>query len=137
MGLFSWLFSQKKQRTNATIELDVDEFDLHVVGESYYQENISKLVGGKTERGVNEEFDAHLVPEDGNTHDRNAVAVHIEGLKVGHLSRDHALMYRKKLGNAVGACEALVRGGWDRGEGNRGDFGVSLNAVWPPRALHD
>jgi hypothetical protein len=38
-----------------------------------------------------------LVPEDNNPYDANAVAVWIEGLKAGHLSRADARAYRPGL----------------------------------------
>ena len=70
--------------------------------------------------------------KDENPHDSMAVRVDINGTTVGYLSRDHARTYRRGLskagyGTANAYCEALIRGGWDRGEGDRGFYGVYLD----------
>ena len=72
--------------------------DLEVVGESYYQENLWLVAGARPggER-VRVEITAVLVPEPDNPHDRNAVGVWVNGLKVGHLSRYDAQSYRPGL----------------------------------------
>jgi hypothetical protein len=46
---------------------------------------------------------AVLVPKPKNEHDSNAVAVHISGHKVGHLSRADAVTYRQRIDQAVDA----------------------------------
>jgi hypothetical protein len=72
--------------------------DLEVVGESHYQENLWRLASPRRpgER-VRCPVHASLVAEDGNPYDANAVAVWVQGLKVGHLSRDDARRYRPGL----------------------------------------
>jgi hypothetical protein len=74
------------------------EEDLRVVGTSFHQENLRQLVGknlgGKPVRAA---VTALLVAEDANPHDRNAVAVWIDGLQVGHLAREDATRYRPGL----------------------------------------
>lgn len=77
--------------------LDGDE-DLEVVGESYHQDNLWQLAGAQpgTQR-VREDIYAVLVAEDNNPYDPNAVAVWIDGLRVGHLSRENAQRYRPGL----------------------------------------
>jgi hypothetical protein len=74
--------------------------DLDVVGESYYQENLWRLVSPHR-RGEGEpvRYDVYamLVAEDDNPYDANAVAIWIEGFKVGHLSRENACRYRPGL----------------------------------------
>jgi hypothetical protein len=73
-------------------------FDTEVVGESYYTAAFERLCGAKA--GTEEEFfgDAVLTLEDNNPHDNQAVAVSIDGHKVGHLSRDLAREFRQALG---------------------------------------
>ena len=62
--------------------------DLEVVGESYYQENLWRLVGPRwPDERVRHHVYAVLIAEDDNPYDANAVAVWVQGLKVGHLSR--------------------------------------------------
>lgn len=102
------------------------EFPLEVVGESYYQENLERISGPRTEDGVDLVVDAILHPDNTNPHDPHAVRVEIDGKIVGHLSRDDAKIFRDKFQAAQG-CKANVRGGWDRGHGDRGDYGVRLD----------
>lgn len=79
------------------------------------------------------------MPENDNAHDRNAVAVYIGESKVGYLSRDKAASYRigarDKKGHLLtkAECEAVVVGGWDRGDGDAGHYGVRLDILWPPQ----
>jgi hypothetical protein len=73
---------------------------LEVVGESHYQENLWRLVGGRRDdpgQHVRAGVDAVLVAEDANPHDADAVSVWINGLKVGYLSRHNARRYRPGL----------------------------------------
>ena len=75
---------------------------------------------------------AELVFDDANPYDSNAVRVEIHGEKVGHLSRTAAERFRAQSGRAFPGisrfrCRALIRGGWDRGAGDLGHFGVKLD----------
>lgn len=112
---------------------DDEAFDVPVVGESNYQAALESICGGRTEDGVDKIVDAALVLEDSNPYDAQAVRVDIEGKTVGYLSRANARRFRERLagsGGEVGsalACKARIRGGWDRGDGDRGHYGVSLN----------
>jgi hypothetical protein len=72
--------------------------DLEVVAESYYQENLWRLVGPRWPGDrVRHPVYAVLFAEDDNPRDANAVAVWVQGLKVGHLSRANARRYRPGL----------------------------------------
>jgi hypothetical protein len=60
------------------------------------------------------------------------VRVDVEGHTVGYLPRKLAREYRQRLEEAGhstlrGMCSAVIRGGWDRGTGDRGNFGVRLD----------
>jgi hypothetical protein len=89
------------------------QFDLEVKGESHYQEAIrAALKANNGSRFVV----ATLVLEDDNPYDRNAVAVEVNGGKVGHLSREAALLYREQLKLAgkprvAATCRAKIAGG--------------------------
>lgn len=53
-------------------------------------------------------------------------------MTVGYLSRKNAREYRKRLKKAgyqgiTATCFAIIVGGWDRGGGDRGHFGVKLD----------
>lgn len=107
-------------------------FGISAVGESNYQEALEKVAGGRKRHGVNRQVTAELELEDENPFDSNAVLVRIDGLKVGYLSRSNAKLFRQEAGERLeGArrirCRGRIRGGWDRGQGDRGHFGVALD----------
>jgi len=107
------------------------EFDLQVVGESHYQEALETICGPRTRQGVQQEHTALLILEDHNPYDKKAVRVEIDGKQVGYLSREVAKLYRQQLKaggmpKANGQCQALIKGGWERGD-NKGSYGVWLD----------
>jgi hypothetical protein len=70
-------------RDGAEMALFDGSDDLEVVGESYYQESLWRLVGPRwPDDRVRHPVYAVLVAEDDNPHDANAVAVWVQGLKV-------------------------------------------------------
>jgi hypothetical protein len=106
---------------------------LEVVGESHYQDNLWQLVGGadRSER-VRVKITAVLAAEPDNPYDANAVAVWIDGLKVGHLSREDARLYRAGLlalqeEHGVPVALAGVIAGRATRDGGHGQLGVFLN----------
>jgi hypothetical protein len=72
------------------------KFEVEVVGESHYADSFDELERRHRPKSNEEEWfgDAILVLEDSNPHDRNAVAVKLEGLPVGYLSRSDAADFR-------------------------------------------
>ena len=68
-------------------------YNVDVVGESNYVDNIRKIARGKTESFSN----ATLVLEPSNRYDKNAVRVDISGLTVGYISKDEAPSYHPLL----------------------------------------
>ena len=116
---------------------------LMVVGEGSYQDSIERVSGGKTEDGpANAEHTAILKREPSNPYDRNAISVSIEGETVGYLSRENALLYREVIEWADAhdrrvACIATLIGGWDRGDGDTGSFGVTLRVGTPDECLDE
>ncbi|WP_164887553.1 HIRAN domain-containing protein [Paenirhodobacter populi] len=159
MGLLDWLFGKKdlpvetdeefiaklrEQRSQKTVEpfqysapkirkLEGDgSYDFDIVGESYYQDALAAIAGPKTEGGVEHVCTARLVPEPSNPHDPNAVAVHIGGRKVGHLSRLAAAHWVGMLSRTGSAgvtleADAMIIGGWKRPNGDEGHYGVKLD----------
>ena len=128
--------------------LDGDE-DLEVVGESFHQPNLWQLARARPGRQrVREEIYAVLVAEKDNPYDPNAVAVWINGLKVGHLSRENAQRYRPGLlaqqearGMPIALAGVIAGGGIrDDGPGMLGvflkhdpeDFGLRRHPLPPP-----
>ena len=105
---------------------------VEVVGESRHQGELLALTGGvRRYGGVDLEVVADLVPEPGNRFDPDAVAVGIGGVPVGYLRHDDAVSLRPMIdearrGEGEATCRAAIRGGWDRGRGDVGAFGVVL-----------
>lgn len=106
-------------------------FECSIVGESQYEVSFRAICGPRTEDGVNVEVTAVLVHEDTNRYDPQAVMVLVNGHTVGYLDRVQARVFRAALtafglaGRAV-TCQARIRGGWDRGSFDRGNYGVRL-----------
>jgi hypothetical protein len=110
------------------------QYSFAVVGESHYQAELEELVGGRTEESAEHYCQAELIPEPDNPFDRNAVYVSIAGEKVGYLPRQTVVRYNEaRLARAVeiGWCAAVIVGGWERGEDDRGHFGVKLDVAQP------
>lgn len=140
MGLLGRLFGRKDPPwlkpipggLEITATLSEGRFRVDVVGESRYQEALEAIAGGRTEDGADLETAALLVPEPSNRYDPNAVQVMIDGRVVGYLSRENAAVLQPRIVEMVRgtkravACRARVVGGWDRGGGDRGHFGVRL-----------
>jgi hypothetical protein len=85
--------------------------EVGVVGESHYQDALTAIGGGKVLR----------------------VSV---SRKVGHLPRPAAQAFapvgrRLAEQQQVGICSATITGGWDRGDGDTGHFGVILDLAHP------
>lgn len=101
-----------------TMSIDGDgEYDLEVVGESYYQDALVRIAGPHTEDGRRVKVSAVLYLEPDNPHDRNAIRVEINGATVGHVSRELAPELRKELisqgarsGHRIGV-DAIIVGG--------------------------
>ncbi|WKB56025.1 hypothetical protein [Eleftheria terrae] len=107
-------------------------FEFEVVGESQYQEALAAVAGDHGTDSVERECLATLLPEDDNRFDPKAVAVLIGRRKVGHLSREDARSFRrrlaqKRLSNATTCCAALVVGGATRRTGEKLHYGLRLD----------
>lgn len=105
---------------------------LEVVGESYCQDVLWQLVGGRSSDPVRAEIVAVLVPTSENEYDPNAVEVRINNVRVGYLSRSDAVSYRPGLlalmateGMLIG-LHGMVVGGGPRPDGI-GYLGVFLD----------
>ena len=110
----------------------IGQFEFEVVGESFYASAIaSQIPKDATSDDLMGGVDcvAVLAMDDDNKYDDKAVAVYIGGLRVGHLSRDDARSFRRRLSinkmpGAVTSCHALIRGA-DYGDGP--NYGVFLD----------
>jgi hypothetical protein len=130
MGFFGKIFGQEN-----TPMLKSARKHFEIVGEAAFQENLSRLSGGKTEDGVKQEHSAYLILDSNNPNYPNAVRIEIGGKPVGYLSADDALEYRKFVSSPKCGCECIIVGGWDRGADDEGHFGVKLKIAWPPKLV--
>jgi hypothetical protein len=122
---------------------------LEVVGESFHQPDLWRLAGARPGGDrVLVDICAVLVAEDDNPYDADAVAVWVDGLQVGHLSRENAQLYRPGLlaqQEAQGmpiALAGVIAGGGMRSDGpamlgvflhhDPEDFGVPRRRFAPP-----
>jgi len=108
------------------------DFEFEVVGQSFYQKELSRLTGVQGEKSAEVQCVATLAREDDNKHDPKAVAVLVDGRKVAHLSREDARSYRRRLGakklsGATTTCDALVVGEGTRRNGERLMYGIKLD----------
>jgi hypothetical protein len=120
----------------AAVIIGDGKYAFPVVGESHHEVILDQLVGGRSEEGAHQRCAALLVPQPDHPYDPDAIAVSIRGHEVGFLPRNVAGEFLAALragGFGRAACEAVIVGGWDRGEGDRGNFGVRLNACRPFR----
>lgn len=108
------------------------EYEFEVVGESHYQRALKALAGDHGDDAADVQTTAVLVPYDSNPYDDKAVKVLIDGHEVGHLSRDDARGYRRRLaakkqGMVPAQCGALIMGGFIGRDGERASYGVRLD----------
>ena len=134
MGLFSWLFGSDEGSSTETLNITngPGTYDVDVVGESHYQEALESICGGRTEDSQRLEVEAFLVPESDNPDDSEAVRIEIQDQTVGYLDRETARSFRERMAEigltpAAAKCSVIIVGGWDRGDGDRGHFGVKLD----------
>lgn len=136
-GFFLWKTTRSSKSapgSNLTAKLPgPGTYSVDIVGESKYQNALAEICGGKTPDGVENFVKASIVLENTNKYDSNAVRIDIEDRTVGYLSRENACQYRQKLkeaghpGLTEAICDAVIRGGWDRGRGDTGHFGVKID----------
>gem|GEM_PF-1993167 len=98
-----------------------------VVGESFYQDAILRHVPSAEAGREGISVILELVAEPSNQYDRNAIAIHIDGVIVGHIDRDEApvvgAMLRKLGGGRGLRCRGTIRGGADY------PFGVAIDGI--------
>lgn len=103
-----------------------------VVGESHYQDTLANAVGGRGEEPVDHPCVVFLIPEPTNPYDKKAVRVVLGGQTVGYLSRSAASADGPVAGLLAGTgnhvrCKARIVGGWNRGMGDIGSFGILVD----------
>ncbi|HHC09589.1 MAG TPA: hypothetical protein ENK55_12900 [Actinobacteria bacterium] len=115
------------------------DLELQVVGESAHQDELLELTGGRRHPGgVEMDAVAELVPDEER---RSRIEVWIGDRLVGRLRYEDAARLRHLVDAAVerygvATCRAQIRGGWDRGDGDVGRFGVVV-FCGPGRVAYD
>jgi hypothetical protein len=107
-------------------------FVCDVVGESHYQDALTAAVGHPPTRWNEAQVMASLVCETDNKHDSMAVAVFVNGNKVGYLRADaarafHERLKRRGIPGQTTHCGALIRGGGTASDGTQRLYGILLN----------
>lgn len=94
-----WLQAKPQKPAGATIARinGTGTYDTEVVGESHYAPAFEALLGSTACTDNDLTCDAILQLEDGNPHDPKAVAVLIDGHRVGYLARAMARDFRAAL----------------------------------------
>lgn len=111
------------------------EVPVEVVGESFHQDELLSLAGGNRRfGGVDLEAVAALVPVEGN-----GIEVRIDDMPIGYLSQIDARRFTDLVEEIIeqyglATSRASIRGGWDRGGGDIGMFGVTLSMPEKPGA---
>jgi hypothetical protein len=148
----AWSSEQRPSwmRDGMEVKLYEGREDLEVVGEASYQDNLWRIIRERRspDGRVREEVYAVLAAEPDNPYDANAVAVWIQGLKVGYPSREDARRYRPGLqaleqqhGRPI-ALAGVIAGGGMRADGpgrlgvflehDPADFGLRPMQMSPP-----
>ncbi|MDH3249759.1 MAG: bifunctional DNA primase/polymerase, partial [Acidimicrobiia bacterium] len=106
--------------------------EVDVVGESHHQDELLAITGGRRRYGgVDVGVVAELVPEPSNRFDPDAIVVAIDERPVGYVRHGDVEWLRPVIDESLdmhglATCDAVIRGGWDRGRGEVGWFGVTL-----------
>ena len=138
MSFLKKLFGERKSAPSETEVLQITgngSFGMEVFSVPFYEENLERICGPRTEQGENRVMPARLHLEDNNPKDPEAVRVEISGYQVGYLSRSFAHQYRQQLKRAghpraMGECQARITGGSRRrGGGRAGHYAVWLDIV--------
>ena len=136
MGVLSWLFRRDDNQAHLGKSPgngnSPDRYTEEVVGESNFQGALDRICGGRTKSGHRLETKASLVLEYGGPHAPRAIRVEINGQIVGYVERKAARAMWERLAEIeldknTATCDAIIVGGWDRGKGDRGYYGVKLD----------
>ncbi len=126
---------RRRQQPEAITVIDCggDGKAIEVKGEATYQKALERIAGPKTAEGGAPDVVAYLEPDPSNPYDSNAVKVFVTGLLVGYINRDDAEWVQKTCldiqceeGGKLVAMKGQLVGGWDRGGGDEGSWGIWL-----------
>ena len=103
------------------------KFEQEIVGESQYQHNLKWALAN-----FGRYVTANIYLENENRFDANAVKIRVKNQTIGYLPREHALLFREKLGllNKAGAVFSVnleITGGGIKPDGQELLFGAMLD----------
>jgi hypothetical protein len=137
MSLFANLFSSKpaqkpSHKNEVAFLIGVGNYEVEIIGAEHHQTALEAICGPRVPQGVNRFETASLMREDGHLDNKTLVHVVIRGKRVGYLSPDAVLLYDQQLKargtpEAVGRCQAVIRGGWVSSDGRKGPYHVMLD----------
>lgn len=109
-----------------------DGYEFAIVGASFYQDALKTIAGEHSGKMARVSTIAHLVPDPDNPYDDKAIRIDIRGMTVGHLSREDARSFRRRLGGkklvpVTTTCDAEVWGGNTDRHGKEWGYGVKLD----------
>lgn len=102
---------------------------VRVVGTSHHQDALLDLGGRAGDEEIRLEKVAIFVPEPDNPHDPNAIAIHVDGRRVGYLSRGENRRWLDVVNGVQVGCEAMIAG-----RARTGALGVFLRLPTPTEA---
>ena len=119
-----------------------EEYDFQIVGESFHQDHLEDVAGGKNEEQCDLIKSAILMMDSSNPNDPMAIAVFVDNGHVGYVPGYACVQMRSELAAIVKDrrpvfCAAKIVGGWDRGNGDEGSYGVRLNIARPLSILNE
>jgi hypothetical protein len=100
--------------------------EIEVVGESFYREALKQVATAEDGKIARDRI-AALVPDPGNTYDRNAVKVTIDEEQVGHLPKEVAAVVAAQVAELTQAHELVTARAEIRGSGMDLGFGIVLH----------
>ena len=106
----------------------IDDYSFQIVGESHYRENLLSIIEKHNAHKSGELYlEAILVKEPNNKFDDSAVAVFIDGLKVGHVSKEYSFEVTEFLNEiSVNGIKLQAVIGWNNSSPNP-PIGVRLD----------
>lgn len=96
---------------------------LVVTAERHHSDNIRAVLTGASNGGLERRCHAQLVPDPQNAHDPNAVAVVVDGRRVGYVAKVHSSAVRRAISGSNVVLKCVIY--WN-GETENGIYRVKL-----------
>lgn len=109
-----------------------NKFQHKILDSNFYQESFIEIIGPKIDESVEVVVTAFLIQDLNNLDSEYAIMVLVNDIKLGYLSDEDALKFKKllKLSNLSEKSginvQALIHGDWGIG-GESGNFKINLN----------